>query len=95
MLLLSVLTVSAQQEPSFSHYWALEPSFNPAAAGKESKLNVAGTYAMTLTGFEHAPRTMYVGADMPLLLMNTYHGVGIQLMSDQLGLSFGCIGDCS
>ena len=86
LLLLSVLTVSAQQEPSFSHYWALEPSFNPAAAGKESKLNVAGTYAMTLTGFEHAPRTMYVGADMPLLLMNTYHGVGIQLMSDQLGL---------
>ena len=86
LFLLSVLTVSAQQEPSFSHYWALEPSFNPAAAGKESMLNVAGTYAMTLTGFEHAPRTMYVGADMPLLLMNTYHGVGVQLMSDQIGL---------
>ena len=86
LLLLSVLTVSAQQEPSFSHYWALEPSFNPAAAGKESKLNVAGTYAMTLTGFEHAPRTMYVGADMPLLLMNTYQGVGVQLMSDRIGL---------
>ena len=32
---------------------------------------------MTLTGFEHAPRTMYVGADMPLLFMNAYHGASV------------------
>lgn len=76
----------AQQEPSFSHYWAMETSFNPAAAGKESKVNVTGAYAMTLTGFEHAPHTMYVGADMPLYLLNGYHGVGVQLMNDELGL---------
>ena len=86
MFSLSMLRASAQQEPSFSHYWAMEPSFNPAAAGKESKLNVAGAYAMTLTGFENAPRTMYVGADMPLMLMNALHGVGVQLMNDQIGL---------
>ena len=88
ILLLTLLSVSvsAQQEPSFSHYWAMEPSFNPAAAGKESKINVTGAFAMTLTGFEHAPRTMYVGADMPLLFMNAYHGVGVQLMNDQIGL---------
>jgi len=81
-----VLAVLAQQEPSFSHYWAMEPSFNPAAVGKESKLNVTGAYAMTLTGFEHAPRTMYVGADMPFYLLRNYHGAGIQLMNDQIGL---------
>ena len=81
-----MLTASAQQEPSFSHYWAMETSFNPAAAGKEKKLNVTGAYAMTLTGFEHAPRTMYIGADMPLMLLNSYHGVGAQLMSDRIGL---------
>ena len=86
LLFLPVLTTLAQQEPSFAHYWAMEPSFNPAAAGKESKLNVTGAYAMTLTGFENAPKTMYVGADMPLLLMNAYHGVGVQLMNDQIGL---------
>ena len=84
--LLGCLTVSAQQEPSFSHYWAMEASFNPAAAGKESKLNVTGAYAMTLTGFENAPRTMYIGADMPLYLLNGYHGVGAQMMNDQIGL---------
>ena len=86
LLFLPVLTALAQQEPSFAHYWAMEPSFNPAAAGKESKLNVAGAYAMTLTGFENAPKTMNIGADMPLMLMNAYHGVGVQLMNDQIGL---------
>ena len=86
MFWMLVLTASAQQEPSFSHYWAMETSYNPAAAGKESKLNIAGAYAMTLTGCEHAPRTMYIGADMPLMLLNSYHGVGAQLMSDRIGL---------
>jgi type IX secretion system PorP/SprF family membrane protein len=86
LLFLPVLTALAQQEPSFAHYWAMEPSFNPAAAGKESKLNVTGAYAMTLTGFQNAPKTMNIGADMPLMLMNAYHGVGVQLMNDQIGL---------
>ena len=87
-LLLWLLTASvwAQQEPSFSHYWAMEPSFNPAAVGKESKLNVTGAYAMTLTGFENNPRTMYVAGDMPFMMMNKMHGVGLQLMNDQIGL---------
>ena len=76
----------AQQDVSFSHYWALEPSFNPAAAGKEAKLNVTGSYAMTLTGFEHNPRTMLVAADMPFYAIGGYHGVGIQLLNDDIGL---------
>ena len=85
-LVLLSLSVQAQQEPHFAHYWALEPSFNPAAAGKESKINVTGAYAMTLTGFENAPRTMHIGADMPLRLLNMFHGVGVQIVNDQLGL---------
>ena len=91
VLFLPVLTALAQQEPSFAHYWAMEPSFNPAAAGKESKLNVTGAYAMTLTGFQNAPKTMNIGADMPLMLMNAYHGVGVQLMNDQIGLFSGML----
>ena len=86
MLLLVVTGVSAQQEPSFAHYWAMEPSYNPAAIGKQSKLNVTGAYAMTLTGFENAPKTMHFAADMPLYFLNHYHGVGLQLVNDQIGL---------
>ena len=29
---------------------------------------------------------MYVGADMPFYLLNNYHGVGLQLLSDNIGL---------
>ncbi len=76
----------AQQEASFAHYWAMEPSFNPAAAGKESKINVVGAYNMTLAGYEHNPRTMYLAADMPLRFLGAFHGVGIQLMNDEIGL---------
>ena len=81
-----MLKAKAQYDPSFSHYWAMEPSFNPAAVGKESKLNVAGAYNMTLTGFEHNPKTMYIGADMPLYLLGAYHGVGLQVVNDEIGL---------
>ncbi len=80
------LSAHGQQEPHFAHYWAMEPSYNPAAAGKERVLNVAGAYNMTLTGFENAPKTMYIGADMPVFLLNHFHGLGIQLMNDQIGL---------
>ena len=86
VFLLLTLTLQAQQEPHFAHYWAMEPAFNPAAAGKNPVINVTGAYAMTLTGFENAPKTMHVGADMPFRLLNHFHGVGIQLMNDQLGL---------
>lgn len=80
------LCVQAQQEPHFAHYWAMESSFNPAAVGKDSKLNVSGAYNMTMLGFENAPRTMYIGADMPFLLLNSIHGAGIQIVNDNIGL---------
>ena len=86
MLLLAVVKTSAQQEPSFAHYWAMEPVFNPAAAGKMPVINVTAAYAMTLIGFENNPRTLNAAADMPLRLMGAMHGVGLQLVSDQLGL---------
>lgn len=79
-------TVSAQQDVSFAHYWALEPSFNPAAVGKTSLVNVTGAYAMSLAGFENNPKTMFFAGDMPFYFLNGYHGVGLQLMSDDIGL---------
>ena len=78
--------VRAQYDVSFSHYWAMEPSFNPAAVGKESRLNVVGAYAMQLAGFENNPKTMYAAADMPFYALGSYHGVGIQFMNDAIGL---------
>ena len=81
-----LMKVSAQQDVSFAHYWAMEPSFNPAAVGKTSLINVTGAYAMSMAGFENNPKTMYVAGDMPFYFLNGYHGVGLQLMSDDIGL---------
>ena len=88
MSLLALFSIGsrAQYDASFSHYWDLEPYFNPAAVGKESKLNIAGAYAIDMAGFEHNPQTMYLGADMPFYFLGAYHGAGISLMNDQIGL---------
>ncbi len=64
----------------------MEPSFNPASVGKENVLNVAGAYALDLAGFEHNPNTFYVGADMPLYFLKSYHGVGLSMLNDKIGL---------
>lgn len=84
-LLLIGVKAYGQYDVAFSHYFDMEPSFNPAAVGKQAKLNVVGAYAMSLVGFEGNPRTMYVGGDMPFYFAKAYHGVGAQLISDQIG----------
>ena len=81
-----VSTARAQYDVSFSHYWAMEPSFNPAAVGKDMKINVAVAYTNTLTGFENNPKTMYAGADIPFYFLKSYHGVGAQFVNDAIGL---------
>jgi len=88
MLLLTgvVESLKAQYDPSFSHYWAMETSYNPAAAGKTALLNVSAAYNMTLAGFKRNPKTMYVGSDMPFYIGSSRHGLGLQIMSDALGL---------
>lgn len=84
--LTALVEAVAQYDPSFSHYWAMETSFNPAAVGKQDKINIIGAYNMTLTGFENSPKTMYISADMPFYFLGAYHGAGIKVVNDQIGL---------
>ncbi len=83
---LASVKVSAQYDVPFSHYWDLEPYYNPGAVGKQEKINIAAVYALSFAGFEHNPRSMYVGGDMPLYFLKNYHGVGVSLLNDQIGL---------
>ena len=64
----------------------METSFNPAAVGKQEKINVVAAYNMALTGFKRNPRTMYASADMPFFLIGAYHGVGLKFINDAIGL---------
>ena len=84
--MLAVSRAGAQYDVSFSHYWDLEPYFNPGSIGKQQKLNVAAVYALSFAGFENNPRSMYVGADMPLYFLKNHHGVGVPMLNDQIGL---------
>lgn len=85
-LWLSLSEMSAQYDPAYAHYWTMETSFNPAATGKEKKINATAAYNNTLTGFENNPRTMYASADLPLYAIGAYHGVGALFQNDQIGL---------
>lgn len=86
LLLTAFAKVSAQYDPSFSNYWAMESAFNPAAIGKTSKVNITAAYNMTLTGFENNPNTIFAAVDMPFTLGNSLHGVGAKIVNDKIGL---------
>ena len=86
MSLLLAAEVRAQYDVNFAHYWAMEPSFNPATVGKEAKLNVAAAYAIQFAGYEHNPNTMYAATDIPFYALGSYHGVGAQFVNDAIGL---------
>ena len=58
----------------------MEPSFNAAAVGKQSKLNITAAYAMDFVGFENNPQTMYAAADLPFYFLKGLHGAGLQLL---------------
>lgn len=84
--MLGFASAFAQYDVAFSHYWEVEPYYNPASVGKENHLNVVGVYAMDFAGYKNNPKAMYVGANMPLYFMKQYHGVGISVLNDQIGL---------
>lgn len=78
--------VCAQYDAAFANYWALRSYFNPAASGLDGLLNVQGVYSMQMTGFEQAPQTVLVTADLPLFFLNPNHGAGVGFMNDKIGL---------
>ena len=85
MLLIS-LGAKAQFDAAFTNSWALQSYFNPAAAGVDGLLNVRAAYSLQMLGFENAPKTMLITADMPLFFLSPQHGVGLGLYNDKAGV---------
>lgn len=86
LMMICALATRAQYDPVYSHYFDMEPTFNPASVGKQETLNVTAAYALSFAGFENNPRTFQVAGDMPFLFLNQRHGAGLGLQSDQIGL---------
>jgi type IX secretion system PorP/SprF family membrane protein len=85
MLLIS-LGAKAQFDAAFTNSWALQSYFNPAAAGVNGLLNVKAAYSLQMLGFEDAPKTMLITADMPLFFIGPKHGVGLGLYNDKAAI---------
>ena len=86
LLVMVAQSAMAQYDVAFSHYFDMEPYFNPAAIGKQDKVNIVGAYSMQFVGFENNPKTMYASADAPFSFMNSFHGAGVQLLNDKIGV---------
>lgn len=85
--LLSVsINVFAQYDAHFSHYWAVENLYNPAAMNKNSQLNITGSYAMQMAGYTRAPGSMYFGANTVLPFDHARHSGGLIMMNENIGL---------
>ncbi len=85
LLVACSLAVRAQWDVQFSDYTALKSFYNPAVSGTDGKLNVAATYSMQMVGYDDAPGTMYIGADMPVYFLTPRHGGGVSFFNDNSG----------
>lgn len=81
-----VLTARAQWDVQFSDFTTLRSFYNPAVSGTDGKLNVAAAYSVQMGGYDDAPQTMYVGADMPVWFLSARHGMGMSFFSDNAAI---------
>lgn len=86
LLLFCSKQVKAQFDAQFNHYWALQSFYNPACTGVTGNLNISGTYSSQMTGVVRSAKTMYFGADMPLIFVNEKHGIGAGFFNESIGL---------
>ncbi|MBP3243694.1 MAG: type IX secretion system membrane protein PorP/SprF [Bacteroidaceae bacterium] len=90
LLILTAVCISsdlqAQYDVHFSNYWALDPYYNPASSGLQNRLNVTAAVAMQMLGVENAPKSLHVGADMPMPLLPPEHGVGVNFFTESIGM---------
>lgn len=85
LLVACSLAVRAQWDVQFSDYTALKSFYNPAVSGTDGKLNVSAAYSMQTAGYDDAPNTIYVGADLPVYFLNPHHGAGLSFFNDNAG----------
>lgn len=85
LLLGGLFLANAQKEPQYTQYMYNIGSFNPAYVGTTETPEIMGAYRAQWLSIPGAPRTLRLGANVPFT--NEKMGMGINVMSDQLGPS--------
>ena len=77
--------IVAQQDPQYSHYMFNQMAVNPGYAGSHDAICLAAVHRQQWVGIEGAPVTSVFTVNAPFKLFGASHGVGLTIMSDQLG----------
>jgi type IX secretion system PorP/SprF family membrane protein len=72
----------AQQDPQFTQFMHSKLIYNPGYAGTSNAICANILYRQQWVNFDGAPKTGLLSFDMPVL---PYLGVGLNIMSDQIG----------
>ncbi|MFV0345607.1 MAG: PorP/SprF family type IX secretion system membrane protein [Bacteroidales bacterium] len=76
---------NGQSDPLVSQYMFNKYAINSAFAGSSKYLNIVSNNRFQWTGLEGAPITYQINAETQLNAFNTDWGVGIKVMSDEIG----------
>lgn len=83
VLLSSIWSASAQQDPMFTQYMHNAVTINPAYAGSRGTLNFVAMDRQQWVGMEGAPKTLTISVNSPF---TGYHvGVGLSVIHDEIG----------
>lgn len=86
LVVAGVVQVSAQFDPQIGQYMCLPTSYNPAAAGEDDLMKVAGLHRMQYVDITNAPMSTYFSFTSPFVIGKTKHGAGVRFMNDRYGL---------
>ncbi len=81
------MALLAQQDPKFSQNMFLAPFYNPGAVGSSDRICLAAAFRNQWVGRTDAPITTTFTAHMPVHFLGRSHGVGINLMNDNLAFN--------
>ena len=85
-ILWGVAVLHAQFDPQIGQYMFLPTAYNPAAAGDDDLMKVAGMHRMQFTGIKNAPMTTYFSFASPFVIGKTKHAAGVRFLNDRFGL---------
>jgi type IX secretion system PorP/SprF family membrane protein len=77
--------IIAQQDPQYSQYMFNQMAVNPGYAGSHDAICLTAVHRQQWVGIEGAPVTSVFTANAPFKLFGASHGVGLTVISDELG----------
>lgn len=80
------MEAKAQQDPQFSQNMMNHMTVNPAFAGENGRGMISGIYRNQWQSMEGAPETYAFNLDAPLRIRRVNGGIGLNMMSDKLGM---------